>query len=661
MKIHYLATFFLASVCSLSVSAQTDNEDKYIDMRPECSVQVDVDGVEGVHRHVRRIGIAGQGLPVTGTPRIPIVLVEFADRPFYAAGTTPEKVRENYDLFFNGFDDNEVMRATGSQGSVFSYFDEMSHGQFLPEFDIIGPVQLEHGYAFYGANSPGRGKDINISSFYEESVSKAVKQFNVDWKSFDNNGDGKVDIVYFVHAGWGENILSYTDADGNQNNMDPDAIWAKEGTSSVSVTTEEGQRITFACYGVSAEARFIDGNKMSNDAKGDFAPTGYNPDNMKMDGIGVCLHEISHALGLPDFYDLNGKAYGMDVWSIMDYGEYANSGYNPGIYNAYERNFMGWEELPVLTEPQVVTLRCFADGGHGYKVLSPYSNNEYYVIENRQPKGWDVMACKYAHGMMVTHVDYLQSKWTGNRVNTLSGEEGTADHFHMMPIAANNQYKSRGIDGVAAWREGQSGMPFPGTNEVYNLLDDTNPAAALYNGGHKYSAFMGKPIRNITENEDGTITFCFCTNGKLDVPEVNAASEIGEDGFTASWSYVENATKYVVEMEVEGCVAKVDTISDLSITYTNLPPSTAIKYRVMAIADMPEDYVSSEWSEYQYLSTDEDYIEEIPNSEKMVAVYSTNGMLVSQCKASELQRVNSLRGIYVVKYSNGATRKVMIR
>ncbi len=660
MKKLYLPTLLALSLSSLGAFAQNDGEGaEFFISRPECSHSVQLEPQGEARRVMRKVGVAGTGLPVMGTPKVPIVLVEFRDRPFYAAGKTAEEVRANYELFFNGFDDEEVYKATGSYGSVFSYFDDMSQGQFLPEFDIIGPVRLDEPYAYYGANSGQNSKDSKIGYFYRESVEKAVNQFDVDWSQYDNNHDGMVDVIYFVHAGWGENILSYRKEDSTVANLDPDAIWAKEGVSSVNVTTDKGDRITFACYGVSAEARYVDSALLMEDANGDFAPTGYNPDNMKMDGIGVCVHEISHALGLPDFYDTVGTGYGMDNWSVMDYGEYANNGYNPGGYTAYERSFMGWEEIPVLTEPQVLTIPCFADGGHGYKVVNPSNPDEYYVIENRQPKGWDLMACKYGNGLLVTHVDYLKSKWTSNRVNTISGGAG-ADHQRMTVVAANNEYKTRSNDGTEAWRESQKGVCFPGNQYKYDLTDESDPAARVYSGGHVYSGLMSQPLRNITQNEDGTITLCFRTNGKLEEPDGLEIVEVSANGFSALWDDVENATRYVVEMEEENGVLICDTVSENKFSYEGLRSSNAVRCRVKALADSPEDYVESEWTPYLDFYTDVNQVD-VPDSERKVTVFAVNGTAISQCRVGELYRLNTRPGVYVLKFEDGTSRKVVLR
>lgn len=603
----FILSYLVAGL--LGVCAQTDDEGVFATLRPLCSVSMDEGSVDDDFsrnvRLARKVGRRGELMPVVGTPKIPVLLVDFPDRTFYAAGQTDDDVRATYDLFFNGFDDAEVQKKLGSTGSVFSYFDEMSHGQFLPDFEIIGPVRLDNGYAYYGSNS-GKSKDVNMYDFYREAVMKAVNQYDVDWMQFDNNGDGKVDFIHFVYAGWGENTLQTMDSEGNVSFLDPDAIWAHEMTGTIVVNVDDGKSVSFACYGASAEARIKSGSQALADRRGEFAPTGYNPANLKVDGVGICIHEMSHAMGLPDFYDMKGDGYGMDVWSVMDYGDYVGSGYNPAIYNAYERNFMGWEDLPVLREPQVVTIPCFDDGGCGYKIVSPDSPSEYYILENRQAKGWDQMACKNAHGLVVTHVDY------------------------------------------------DEGMQF------FALEDDTNPDAMLNNGMHKHSVFMALAIRNITENEDGSITLCFHTNGQLEVPEGLEAQEVGMNGFVASWQPVDRAVAYVTEMEQNGAYY-CDTLRACGVRYDGLLSDMPVTLRVKAIASSPEDYVDSEWTDYLELTTAADFIAELPESEKPVTVYTMDGKAISHCMADEVYRLSLRKGIYIIMYSNGASKKIFVR
>ena len=618
-----MANFKLISLAVLalmvtSATAQNDDEDDnwLLNQRPEHIVETLADEGADAPLYARRSSSqATAPLKSHGVQKVPVVLVAFKDKGFTVADDDAD-VNAFYQKFCNGTMDGRRYTGHGSYGSVRDYFVEQSDSAFFPEFEIIGPVTLSKGYAYYGANGTTQ-KDVNYTEFRNEAVKEAVEIYS-DWGNFDNDGNGSVDMVFLLYAGLGEN-----------SGGDSLCIWPKEHTGS---TTING--IRFATSAATCELRPVkDG--------------GTRPD-----GIGVFVHELSHALGLPDFYDTaTGANFGMDLWSVMDYGNYANNGYTPGNYTAYERDFMGWRPLVELTEPQVLTIQCFADGGYGYKIQNDASANEYYIIENRQSRGWDTSVGNIGHGLQVTHVDYQASAWIDNKVNV------DAKHQRMTIIAANDKYiGTNATEDMNVWRETLRGQLFPGYDLVYDLTDETSPAAEVYTGG-----LLHKPLRNITEYRDGTIKVCYCTNGQLEVPDLEDAANIEMDQFDISWSSVDHATRYAYELYKDSVLIRNDIIAETSLHVDGLQPSSALKFRVRAMADIPEDYVDSYWSEYRYFNTLVDLINDIPDSEKIVDVYSSNGMWVSHCHADELNRLYLRQGIYVLRYSNGAARKVVIR
>lgn len=615
-------TAILMSMMALAAKAQTE-VDWRGNGRPEHMEEVSVDAT-GAHRAPHRVGSQQTApLKAMGIKKVPVVLVAFADKAFSAADGTPTGVNSYYRLFCNGTMDGQLYTGHGSHGSVRDYFVEQSDSAFLPEFSVIGPVTLNMGYASYGANS-GNSKDINFGAFRSEAITLAQEAYDGQWSDFDNDGNGSVDMIFFVYAGLGEN-----------SGGDADCIWPKEGTRA---TTINGTR--YDSYGCTCEAR-----PATRDENGNVTAT-------MTDGVGVFIHELSHALGLPDFYDTKSVAFGMDQWSVMDYGQYGNNGYNPGNYTAYERDFMGWRPLQTLTEPCILTIRCFAEGGYGYKVVNEANPNEYYILENRQARGWDDKVCTLGHGLQVTHVDFINDRWKGNSVNT------DPAHQLMTIIAANNDYRgSNAAQTSSQWRTCLGGNLYPGSECNYNLTDESTPASVVFTGG-----LMHQPIRNITENEDGTITLCFRTHGQLDVPVLDEPQDVDVHSFTATWAEVKNATSYTIQVEEEsmGIVAELSQ-GGTTATFDDLRSSASLKYRVKAQADSPEDYLDSEWSEYVYLQTLVDEISNVDDREKEVSLYNMGGILVSTCYADELHRLDLRPGIYVMKYSNGEAKKVLMR
>ena len=222
---------------------------------------------------VRRIGsTATAPLTCMGSPKVPVILVQFDDKPF-TVGENDETINQVYQDFFNA---GEGISPGTSTCSVKEYFRTQSGSQFIPEYDIIGPVTLSRSYTYYGEDS-GSSKDIHINDFFKEACRLATQK-EVDWQKYDNDENGVVDFVFFIYAGHGQ----------NQKGTESTIIWPKENASTFVVENDEGT-IRFGSYGCT--------NEMYKGSQ---------------DGIGACVHEMCHGLGLPDFYDYNYKSYGMD-------------------------------------------------------------------------------------------------------------------------------------------------------------------------------------------------------------------------------------------------------------------------------------------------------------------------------------------------------------
>lgn len=457
--------------------------------------------IASMRRSPRRVGsLATAPLPNTGSPRVPVILVNFADSVFTVADTD-EGIRHYYDLYCNGTRDGHLYQGHGSYGAIRDYFSDQSDGKFTPEFTIFGPVTVSREEAYYGKKS-GSTKDKNYNAFVLEAIDSVARRFDVDWSLFDNKGTGKVDMVFLIFAGCGEN------SSGNSDN-----IWPNE-RSIGTVSLSNGQSITFVCSGCCSE-------RAMRTKKVDEQYVNYTVS----DGVGVMCHELSHALGLPDLYDTTSRAYGMDLWSLMDYGCYASNGNVPCAYTAYERDFMGWQPLVELTSWGEYTTAPISNGGIGYKIVNEENVNEYYILENRQKVNWDRGLGSRGHGMQVTHVDYVKNKWTGNSVNT------DPQHQCMTVIAANNLYNgSTALQNhqctQAEMLECWAGTLYPYVKDGVVMNDSltalSTPAATVYTE----SGFMNKNIYAIHENEDQSVTFYFGNDyiDGINAPEIPVIS-----------------------------------------------------------------------------------------------------------------------------------------
>lgn len=558
-----------------------------------------------------------------GTKHVAVLLVQFKDKHFSVASDSLS-VNEYYQRYCNGLPDSSPYTGHGSAGSVSEYFVDQSMGQFKPVFDVIGPLTLDSVYSFYGQDR-GASKDINYGTFVTESLKKACLA-KKDWSHLDNNSDGMVDMTFLLFAGMGQN---YTNSYGDKN-----TIWPKELPTSYKVNG-----ISFAGCSSTCELRPT-------------AASGGVITATAPDGIGVFCHEFSHVLGLPDFYDTNYKAFGMDYWDLMDYGQYAVNSYTPVGYTAYERDFMQWQMLEKLQEPSTLRIPCFAKGGHGYKIVNDNNPSEYYVLENRQDYGWDRICRTRGHGLMVTHVDYDRTLWISNRVNT------DPNHQCMTIIPANNKLiGGNNFKDFEEWSQSLRGNLYPGTTGNHELTDTSVPASVVFIGG-----YMGKPIYDIEETDDSIIVLKFNPLGCLDKVRNLVPVDATDTEVTFMWGSVEEAEAYNIKVtdELGVLILQEDSIRANNYKVGGLDPKTCYGFSIQAISDK---YRNSEWTDPVNLCLS-DYVVGLSNGigegAERVCVYDMNGIMVSECKTSELDRLKAQGGIYIVKFNGGKVRKVII-
>lgn len=410
----------------------------------------------------RRAEIGTSRSDYTGKKKGLVILAQYKDVKFSTG---------NDQDFFNRLCNEAGFTSTyGHSGSVKDYFADQSNGAFTFEFDVIGPVTLSQNRSYYGAND-SYGNDVRAELMVRDACRLAKQQFDVDFSQYDWDGDGEVEQVFVFYAGLGE--ADY----GSEDTVWPHMYYLS--ASSYGTYTADGVTVdTYACS-----------NELAEDASGSYIP----------DGIGAICHEMSHCFGLPDMYDTTGSNYGMGSWDLLDYGCYNGdpSSYLPCNYTAYEKMFIGWLEPTELNEAtSVKNLLPSDDYGETFIVYNDSHKDEYYLIENRQRNGfWD--AGLPGKGLMITHVDYDADLWEYNLVNAVfSSDYGylTNDHQRCTIFHADNK--------DTYYDEQTDLYPYGSRN---SLTDTSTPAATIYNGGSK----MGKPITNITQNADGTMSFDF--------------------------------------------------------------------------------------------------------------------------------------------------------
>ena len=128
----------------------------------------------------------------TGRHKGLVILVNFADKAV-ATGTQQEVERM---LNETGYSNNH------HAGSLHDYFYDQSYGTFDLTFDVAGPVTVSKKLSYYGANDTD-GNDMHVAELAAEAARLADE--SVNYADYDWDGDGEVDQVMIVYAGYGEN------------------------------------------------------------------------------------------------------------------------------------------------------------------------------------------------------------------------------------------------------------------------------------------------------------------------------------------------------------------------------------------------------------------------------------------------------------------------
>ena len=414
-------------------------------------------------------------------PRGLIILANFADKKFKTEHCDIQNMinGEYYSRHFT-YKYGGRSYTVDAYGSARKYFEQQSDSQYLPQFDVVGPIELPENMKFYGEND-SQDNDKNVGAMIKEACEQADRNLNVDFTLYDNDHDGQVDFVYVIYAGYGE-------ADGGGVNT----IWPHNWDLFNTGKKCKVDGLEIRNYACSNEMDFISKNYA---------------------GIGTFCHEFSHVLGLPDLYiTIEGPDHHTLLdWDILDYGPYNNSGHTPPGYSAYEKFYMGWLTPRVLTEPaSCITLGVLSETNDAILLCDGDSHNligvnpnptTFYILENRQNQwGWD----KYlpGKGMLITKIQFSATRWANNTVN--------------------NNSRNMGVDIIEAT---------PNETKGYNAT--SRKTDAYPEGATEWTGFAGHEVTNIVLEDDMAITFSYRWEGREGIESVKdgeSATKILRDG-----------------------------------------------------------------------------------------------------------------------------------
>ncbi|MFA5785402.1 MAG: immune inhibitor A domain-containing protein [Actinomycetota bacterium] len=259
--------------------------------------------------------------------------------PTFQPGFTKETVL----AMLNGFGGNPT-------GTLTEFFFENSYGQFLVQVDVYGPYAsydsaardpiTGKGECYYGnvEQEPVGGDDLDpvgnqlgIGGLGSVGMaSEAVPQADpeVDFRQYDNDGDTYVDFTAIIHSG-----------PGMEETGDPCHTWSHM------LSVHDISGIVKGTVGVK---EIPDGGIPTSD--GVLVDRTFTMPEIG-GRIGVASHEMTHALGEPDYYNTGYVAMGTGDWDIMAGGSWFGNPpqSNPIGFNPASKVFQGWVKPTVVT------------------------------------------------------------------------------------------------------------------------------------------------------------------------------------------------------------------------------------------------------------------------------------------------------------------------
>jgi len=332
-------------------------------------------------------------------------------------------------------------------GSVRDYWDDVSYSQFSfasgsgiinPSVTINGQVRVEwltapYDKSYYGSLSEGDA----LNPLYNFAVNQAISN---GWIS----SSADFEAYAIVYAGEHEGDGLWPCQSGNHF-MTPERMW--------------------------------DGNDAQR----------------HLTGIYFLCHEFGHILTLGDIRGIS-SGDGLGDFSLM--GTFDSPEFNielerPPHLSCYEKELLGWLTPTTITSDEISrSISNIENNAFALKIPIYGVSNEYFLIENRQPTGFD---------------------FTFQNFSTQTG--GGLLVYHKAPYPFGNQETIKIIEADGSndldsegGNTGDLGDFFPGISNVRSLTDITTPNSIMQSGAHSHVAMFN------VSNSSSTMTADFHPN-----------------------------------------------------------------------------------------------------------------------------------------------------
>ena len=400
-----------------------------------------------------------------------VVLVRFND---HTVRTLPSE--SDIDVLMNAVGGDPALAPAGSLRDIYL---NNSYGALTLDSTVVAWATVSNAEAYYANGNSG------LTTAIHQALSEAldIVDDSIDFNTFDQDDDGYIDAVTFLHSGYGAE-WGGTDAYGAYYT---DRIWSHKwalySLPGGSWVSDEGVKVYN--YHISPSLWGTSGNSIGR--------------------IGVIAHETGHFLGLPDLYDTDDSpGNGIGSWGLMA-NSWGGDGSQqpPPLMSAWSKIALGWLDPTDLSAPGNYVLGDSLNSNQVYKVTDSYPTDEYLLIENRRRKNSSNAVVDNipasGDGLVIYHIDdstvYNTEGYPGQ-----NGWPENGNHYRVAVLQADGNYDlEKGND------RGDSGDAYR-ENYVSLIGPATVPSTDSYQDGIVFAT--DHEISNIS-SADSTMTFDF--------------------------------------------------------------------------------------------------------------------------------------------------------
>ncbi|MDH3647441.1 MAG: M6 family metalloprotease domain-containing protein [Gammaproteobacteria bacterium] len=401
-----------------------------------------------------------QAVPPFGTVKNMVIMIRFSDHVSRPLPSNPD-----IDVLFNAVGGDAQLAPTGSVKDVYL---ENSYGQMTLNSTIFGWIDVPNTEAYY-AN--GQSGDSTLWQALRHALD--VVDATVNFNDFDTDSDGNIDSIAFIHSGYGAE-WGGTDQYGT---FYTNRIWSHRWViQQPAWTSNEG--VVVSDYHISPGVWGTSGSDIGR--------------------IGVISHETGHFFGLPDLYDTDGSGSGIGSFGMManSWG-FDGSQWFPPHFSPWSKIDLGWVSPTVISASGSYNLAQAETNAAVYRIDNGYPSNEYLLVENRQPVGFD--GAMPQGGLVVWHIDDS----TGYNTEGYPGQPGwpgNGNHYRVAVLQADGNYQLE-----KDTNRGDAGDVYHGGG-VTEIGPNTTPNTDAYQNGNIIST--GNTLSQISA-AGATMSFTF--------------------------------------------------------------------------------------------------------------------------------------------------------